>query len=231
VKKLLFAFMLLIMSALYGQQALAEKQQHKEYAGSKISECNDCHKSEGIAPNHGADWAREHRLLAGKAGNNCAQCHTQSYCLDCHQGGGINADLSTASFGRDYVPKSHRSDFISLHSIKAQDNPQNCTRCHDQSYCNSCHSRFPKGALRIKSHQMLGLNGQRYAPAINEHATEARRNLQSCQSCHPEGDVCIQCHSAGKTNPHPRNWKDVSGNVRNRSGSKVCLKCHLPGSF
>ena len=107
--------MLLTMSALYAQQALAEKQQHKEYAGTKLSECNDCHKGEGIAPNHGADWAREHRLLAGKAGNNCAQCHTQSYCLDCHQGGGINADLSTATFGRDYVPKSHRSDFIAIH--------------------------------------------------------------------------------------------------------------------
>jgi hypothetical protein len=227
----LFITLLLLLSALYSGQALAEKQQHKEYAGNKISECNDCHKGEGISPNHGSDWAREHRLLAGKAGNNCAQCHTQSYCLDCHQGGGINADLSTATFGRDYIPKSHRSDFIAIHPIKALDNPQNCTRCHDTSFCNSCHSRFPKGSLRIKSHQMLGANGQRYAPAINEHATEARRNLQSCQSCHPEGDVCIQCHAQGKTNPHPRNWKAISDNVRNRGGSKVCLKCHLPGSF
>ena len=162
---------------------------------------------------------------------SCAQCHTQDYCLDCHQGGGINADLSTATFGRDYHPKNHRTDFLSIHPIKALDNPQNCTRCHDQSFCNSCHTRFPKGSLRIKSHQMLGANGQRYAPAINEHATEARRNLQSCQSCHPEGDVCIQCHASGKTNPHPRNWKDISGNIRNRGGNKVCLKCHLPGSF
>lgn len=231
MKKLLFVFMLLTMSALYAGQALAEKQQHKDYAKNKISECNDCHKGEGIAPNHDSDWVRGHRLIAGKANNNCAQCHIQSYCLDCHQGGGINADLSTDSFRRDYVPKSHRSDFIAIHPVKALDNPQSCLRCHDQSYCNSCHSRFPKGSLRIKSHQMLGANGQRYAPAINEHATEARRNLQSCQACHPEGDVCIQCHASGKTNPHPRNWKGISGNLRNRAGDKVCLKCHLPGSF
>lgn len=231
MRKLLFLTMLSIMSALYAQQAMAEKQQHKEYAATKISECNDCHKSEGVAPNHDSDWVRGHRILASKAGSNCGQCHSQSYCLDCHQGGGINADLSAATFGRDYIPKSHRSDFISIHPLKALDNPQTCTRCHDQSYCNSCHSRFPKGSLRIKSHQMLGSNGQRYAPALNEHASEARRNLQSCQSCHPEGDVCIQCHAGGKTNPHPRNWKDISGNIRNRSGNKVCLKCHLPGSF
>ena len=231
MKKWLFVSILILMSALYSQQAIAEKQQHKEFADMKIPECNSCHKGEGIAPNHDSDWQRSHRTVAGKGNNNCAECHTQSYCLDCHQGGGINADLSVSTFGRDYTPKSHRSDFINLHPIKAQDNPQTCYRCHDQKYCNSCHARFPKGSLRIKSHFMLGPDGQRYAPAINEHAVEARRSLQSCQSCHPEGDVCIQCHSSGRTNPHPRNWKGISGNFKNKAGTKVCLKCHLPGTM
>ena len=219
------------MSALYVQQALAEKQQHKEYAEMKISECNDCHKAEGIAPNHDGNWTRNHRTLAMHASKNCAQCHKQSFCLDCHQGGGIDANLSADNFRRDYIPKSHRSDFVTIHPIKAQDNPQTCYRCHDQKYCNACHARFPKGSLRIKSHMMLGPNGQRYAPALNEHAYEARRNLQSCQTCHPEGDVCIQCHSSGRTNPHPRNWKDIKGNYKDKGGNRVCLKCHLPGTF
>lgn len=231
MKDLLFVFMLLLMSALYVQQASAQKQQHKEYAETKISECNSCHKGEGIAPNHDSDWVRSHRTLASKAESNCAQCHTQSYCLDCHQGGGINADLSTATFGRDYIPKSHRSDFVTIHPIKALDNPQTCYRCHDQKFCTACHDRFPKGSMRIKSHLMLGANGQRYAPAINEHATEARRNLQSCQSCHPEGDVCIQCHASGKTSPHPRNWVRIKENFRDKAGDKTCRKCHLPGTY
>ncbi|WP_026842683.1 cytochrome c3 family protein [Citrifermentans bremense] len=231
MRNMLFICMLCLMSALYAQQALAEKQQHKEYAEMKISECNDCHKGEGVALNHDGDWTRNHRTVASKANNNCGQCHTQSYCLDCHQGGGINADLSRSTFGRDYVPKSHRSDFVSLHPLKAQDNPQTCYRCHDQKYCNACHARFPKGSLRIKSHLMLGPNNQQYAPALGEHAIEARRNLQSCQTCHPEGDVCIQCHSSGKTNPHPRNWKGISSNYKDKAGSKVCLKCHVPGTF
>ena len=113
--------------------------------------------------------------------------------LDLGSGGGIDVDLKTQNYKTDYIPKSHRSDFITIHPIKAQDNPQQCYRCHDAvAFCNSCHSRFPKGSLRIKSHMMLGANGQRYAPALNEHATEARRNLQSCQTCHPEGDVCLR---------------------------------------
>lgn len=212
------------------QRSYADKKMsHADYAKSPIKECNECHKGEGVAPNHGADFVREHRVLAGKADKNCGQCHDQAWCLDCHQGGGTGDDLTQSNAGRDYKPKSHRSDFISIHPLKAQDNPQQCYRCHDQKYCTACHSRFPKGSLRIKSHLMLGPNGQRYAPALNEHSTEARRNLQSCQTCHPEGDVCIQCHSSGKVRPHPRSWK--SGNFKDRSGGKVCLKCHIPGTF
>lgn len=233
MKKMLFVCLLLMMSVLYVQQAVAQKQQHKEYAEMKIAECNDCHKAEGIAPNHDGDWVRSHRTLVKQSPNNCAQCHNQSFCLDCHKGGGINADLSAENFGRDFAPKSHRSDFITIHPIKAQDNPQTCYRCHDQKFCTACHDRFPKGKLRIKSHLMLGPDGQRYAPALHEHATEARRNLQSCQTCHPEGDVCIQCHAnkPGGTNPHPRNWKDIKGNFKDKAGDKVCRKCHLPGTF
>ncbi|RII30042.1 MAG: cytochrome C [Geobacter sp.] len=213
------------------QQSYAEKVAHKEYSNMEIKECNSCHKSEGVAPNHDSDFVRGHRVLASKAGNNCNQCHEQKWCLDCHQGGGTGDDLTKENFGRDYKPKSHRSDFITIHPIKAQDNPQSCYRCHDTKYCNDCHSRFPMGNLRIKSHLMLGANGQKYSPALGEHATEARRNLQSCQACHPDGDVCIQCHSAklGGTNPHPRGFK--SGNYKDRSDGKVCQRCHLPGQY
>ncbi|HEY5973230.1 MAG TPA: cytochrome C [Geobacteraceae bacterium] len=233
MKNVLFVGLLLLMSVLYVQQAVAQKEQHKDYAGQSIAECNACHKSEGIAPTHTGDWLRNHRTYVKQSTNNCAQCHNQSFCLDCHKGGGINADLTTENFGRDFAPQSHRSNFIAIHPIKALDNPQTCYRCHDQKYCTDCHNRFPKGNLRIKSHLMLGANGQRYAPALNEHATEARRNLQSCQTCHPEGDVCIQCHSnkPGGTNPHPRNWKDIKNNFKNRAGDKTCRRCHQPGTF
>jgi len=230
VKKIVFIFMLLGCVLVYLQhQAYAEKMSHKEYASMAIKECNDCHKGQGIAVNHDSDFVRGHRILAGNAGNNCKDCHQQVWCLDCHQGGGNGSDLTIGNFGRDYKPKSHRSDFINIHPIKAAANPQSCIRCHDASYCNACHGRFPMGSLRIKSHLMLGPNGQKYSAAIGEHSTEARRNLQSCQSCHPDGDVCIQCHSSGKVRPHPRNWR--SGNFKDRTNEKTCVKCHIPGTY
>jgi hypothetical protein len=215
------------------QQSYANKKEsHSEYAKMEIRECNSCHKGEGVSPNHDADFVRGHRVLAGKAGNNCSQCHDQAWCLDCHQGGLLSGtNLEKENFGRDSHPKSHRSDFISIHPIQAQNNQQQCYRCHDQKYCTSCHSRFPKGSLKIKSHNPLGNGSQQYVATNwrSEHSAEARRNLQSCQTCHPEGDVCIQCHSSGKVRPHPRSWK--SGNIKDRSNGKICLKCHIPGTF
>lgn len=233
MKKIVFIIALLGFGLIFlQQQSYADKKvSHVEYAKMEIRECNSCHKSEGVSPNHDADFQRGHRVLAGKAGNNCSQCHDQSWCLDCHQGGLLNGtDLGKETFGRDSHPRSHRSDFIGIHPIQAQNNQQQCYRCHDQKYCTSCHSRFPKGSLKIKSHNPQG-QGQSYSVTNwkSEHATEARRNLQSCQTCHPEGDVCLTCHSGGKTNPHPRSWK--SGNFKNRTNEKTCLKCHLPGQY
>lgn len=224
MKNVLFILMFALTSALYAENVSAQKQQHKDYAQMKFSECNDCHKGEGVAPNHDGDWLHGHRTLAGRAGKNCGECHTQSYCLDCHQGGGINADLTTDTFGRDFVPKSHRSDFVNLHPIKALDNPQSCYRCHDTKYCSACHDRFPKGSMRIKSHLPQG-STQMYMWS-NQHSTEARRNLQSCQACHPDGDVCLRCHSAtagARINPHPRNFQ--GGNISSRT-NKTCRRCH-----
>jgi hypothetical protein len=223
VKQLPFLFAIVIMSAVAAGYAVAGTD-HRDYATMTIAECNDCHKGEGIAPNHDADFLRGHRLPASKPQKNCADCHDRSYCADCHFGGGIDADPKKQNFGRDYVPRSHRSDFINIHPVKALDNPQTCTRCHDTGFCNECHNRFPKGSLRIKSHLRSG-NSQSFIWS-SEHATEARRNLQSCQTCHPEGDVCLTCHSAKsgiKINPHPRSFR---GDNLIRRSDRTCRVCH-----
>jgi hypothetical protein len=215
------------------QQSYANKKEsHSEYAKMEIRECNSCHKGEGVSPNHDADFLRGHRVLAGKAGNNCSQCHDQAWCLDCHQGGLLDGtNLEKENFGRDSHPKSHRSDWISIHPIQAQNNQQQCNRCHDQKYCTACHSRLPQNNLKslgFKSH-----DNQLGASWGFEHGSEARRSLQQCQTCHADGDTCKKCHSAttggGGVSPHPRGFK--AGNYKDRSNSKVCLQCHLPGRF
>ena len=273
MKKWFFAFMLLAMPVLISQLAVAQKtsekevkkvtgtqsarESHKDYADMKIADCNSCHKGEGVAPTHMDDWMHTHKTLAKEGQKNCADCHEQSFCLDCHQGGGIDAKLSTENYRADYTPKSHRSDWLEIHPIKAKDNPQYCYRCHAQQYCSQCHGEFRGSNLQFLSHRRqfsnisLGTIGSNHAnftpdqcqvchPGGNlpshqqwaaDHAREARRNLQSCRSCHSDGDVCMKCHSARtgsglRVSPHPSNWNAVKNNFRDASNKRTCLRCH-----
>jgi hypothetical protein len=207
-------------------QLVIAKASHVEYRAMTIAECTACHQGEGVAPNHGSFWVREHKTFAVKAGTNCADCHDQAYCLDCHTGGGIEPDLTRSLSRRgEYMPKSHRSDWLSIHSLNALSNPQNCYRCHDATYCFDCHSRVPGTTMNIKSHVKTFV-GQDFI-WNSEHSREARRNLQSCQSCHPEGDVCLKCHSAKlsvRVNPHPKDWN--GSKLKSASGDRTCRVCH-----
>jgi hypothetical protein len=227
---------------------------HTEYADMDLKKCADCHKGSGVAPTHGSDQMREHVSIARREGANCVDCHNQQFCLDCHTGGGIDADLKTSNYRANYVPKSHRTDFREIHPLKSFDNPQTCVRCHNVQFCSDCHTRFRGEDLSVVSHRRgwSDLEASAGGPAhatfnVNqcqtchpdsvlpkqvwsaEHAREARRNLQACQTCHMDGDVCMTCHSGRsglKVNPHPRNWNAVKDNYRSKSGGRSCIKCH-----
>ena len=228
---------------------------HKDYAAMEIKDCNSCHQSSGVTLNHGGLWTKEHRLYAEKYPNNCKDCHQQSFCLDCHTGGGIDRDLHTSNSGVDYMPRSHKTDFREIHPIKALDDPRSCYRCHDaKKFCNECHSKFNPNDLRLLSHRRgfsdleVRQGGARHSifnsaqcPTCHpnslvpthrwstDHAREARKNLASCQTCHADGDVCMKCHSAVtglKVNPHPRNWDRIRGKLERASGNRTCIKCH-----
>lgn len=242
------------MLTVFGSAAWALTS-HKDYATMEIKDCNSCHQSNGAAQNHGSFWVKEHRLYKEQLPNNCADCHQQSFCLDCHKGGGIDRDLQASTSGVDYMPKSHRTDFREVHPIKAADNPQACYRCHDsKKFCNECHTKFNPNDLRVLSHRKgwsdlrVGQGGPKHATFATtqcrqchpdsvlpkhewsaSHAREARKNLMSCETCHPDGDVCAKCHSAKsglKISPHPRNWSRVSGKLSRASNNRTCIKCH-----
>lgn len=231
------------------------KLSHKEYADMDLKLCAECHMGSGVAPTHGADQMREHVSIARREGGNCVDCHKQQFCLDCHTGGGIDPNLNVSNYRGNYVPNTHRTSFREIHPLKALDNPQTCIRCHDSKFCSDCHTKFRGEDLKIDSHRrkwsdMTAGNG---GPAHStftanqcqnchvkglsppkqvwsaDHATEARRNLQSCQACHSDGDTCLTCHSNKqglKVSPHPRNWDAVKDKYRSKSGGRSCSKCH-----
>jgi hypothetical protein len=229
---------------------------HTDYStGMEIKLCNECHIVNNVEPNHGAMWYTDHRLYREKLPSNCNDCHQQSFCTDCHYGGGIEHDLHVSQFGPDYKPRTHRTDWREIHPIKAMDDPRSCYRCHDaQKFCQQCHDKFSPNDLRVQSHRKgwsdleVKKGGARHAlfnssqcktchpnsvlprnQWSSAHAREARKNLASCQTCHGDGDVCLKCHSATtglRVNPHPKNWGKISGRLGSASNNSTCIKCH-----
>lgn len=200
---------------------------------------------------HGAFWFREHKKIARQgetsdARTQCTKCHEQAYCRDCHRES-FREEADSA--------RVHRSDYLVTHPIMARRNPNTCVSCHEKGMCDTCHSRFNKADLRFSSHHRtwseLGPAGEtgprhsEFTPAqcgachpdgvlpthewSAKHGREARRNVQLCQSCHEDADVCIRCHSSRtglRVNPHPKGWSDVSDNFRRASDGRTCKKCH-----
>jgi len=198
------AFKIILMSTAFLLMVVClsfARTDHREYRGAKPDDCRDCHSGSGVMDNHGAFFMNEHKLLAQKASSNCADCHQQSFCLDCHKGGGIEPDLQKSLSRRgEYMPKTHRSDFISIHPIKATDNPRNCYRCHETGFCSDCHNRQiqrNRSGMSIKPHRTIFVSPGVPDPGwVSDHRADARRNLQSCQGCHPQKSDCTNfaCH-------------------------------------
>jgi hypothetical protein len=146
----------------------------------------------------------------------------------------------------------HRSEFHVTHPIAARTDPQLCSSCHENKFCVDCHARFAPEDLAILSHRK-GWSGMTNTDTQHDlftsdmcqtchpnsvlpshewssvHAREARKNLVTCQACHPEGDICLTCHSARsglRINPHPKDWDDMKDRLKDASDGRTCRKCH-----
>jgi len=179
----------------------ARAEDHRAYKDSTLGDCKDCHEGSGVVDFHnGPDWLAQHRLLAQKSTANCTSCHQQSFCLDCHNGGNVTSDgQKSVSRRGESMPTTHEADFISIHPMKARDDPQSCYRCHETQFCQDCHSRWQAKALpfNVINHGPTYVTGGIPDPNwVSQHRSEAKRNLRSCQACHPAKSDCSNatCH-------------------------------------
>jgi len=186
------------LAALLLTAPLARADDHAGYLKAKPEECADCHRGSNVPPNHGAGFLKEHRLLATKAAANCASCHAQAFCVDCHKGGASAPDARQSLSRRgEPMPTTHGPGFVGTHALKAAGDPRACYRCHDSGrYCQDCHQRSLT-SMNIRRHAPTYLSPGVPDPAwVSTHRAEARRSLQSCQGCHPQKSSCssFACH-------------------------------------
>jgi hypothetical protein len=173
---------------------------------------------------HTPDFIERHKYVAGNDSAFCANCHSEPFCTDCHD-------------GRVRPRSIHPNDYLSMHPIEARREMQKCTSCHrEQSFCLDCHNRVGVSMSGAPGAR----NTSRFHPPKSiwsdpprkpgSHGFEAERNLNACVSCHIERD-CTTCHGAQGVgagfNPHRAGFANSCG-TQFRRNPRPCFVCHQP---
>ncbi len=98
--------------------------------------CADCHAGEGKRRFHPTDYVSRHAANAWGRETECSSCHNaQAFCKGCHEKAGL------ASKGRlDVAYHSAQPQWLLQHGRAARQGLANCTTCHTQRDCLTCHS-------------------------------------------------------------------------------------------
>ena len=159
---------------------------------------------------HGAPFflSAMHMNLAAVDPGSCATCHTETFCVACHDG------PSDGGY--------HPASFVSRHQADAWGRSQECATCHETAaFCRECHEQSG-----FASQGRLGAGYHDAEPIwLLRHGATARQSLESCASCHRQSD-CVQCHGtlgAFRVNPHAA---DFDAERAWAQSPRTCIACH-----
>ncbi|MFA6467978.1 MAG: cytochrome C [Bacteroidota bacterium] len=220
------------------------------------NQCEACHTNLTAlrpASHTVANFKREHsRVMNGRTFDaNCQSCHTESTCMECHDGTNLTklskfektGMMSPRKFGND-APSAmaaqnvHDLNYKFTHGIDAKGRSADCQTCHrQQTFCSDCHMNGSAalGGAVPTSHEQFGFTTFGVGSGGGMHATLAKRDIQSCASCHDTqgGDpTCITCHADNDgikgTNPKTHAigfMRDAEGDWHDDAASN-CFVCH-----
>lgn len=141
--------------------------------------CEQCHQGKRPLPaeHQLATWRQDHGWEASAATTDCASCHSQSSCDQCHQG--LNLYGSPHPPGwvfSHYADAAWGAECLSCHETR-----RSCTDCHRRSL-PLAHPLGPDWANRTTG---------------GEHRNQAEAFMESCLACHDLGaadPTCAKCH-------------------------------------
>ena len=187
---------------------------------------------------HGPGWIERHIAVAAADSAFCANCHSESECVACHD-------------GRVRPRKVHPGDWLSMHALAAKQASSHCSSCHrQQSFCATCHRR--SGVTLSGPSATRATSGRFHPPktiwtdaggaSSGHHGAAARQRLDTCTSCHTERD-CLLCHAAASRggpagltggsstrSPHPPGFAADCRRALN-ANPRACLSCHAAGDL
>lgn len=146
---------------------------------------------------------------------SCENCHRQTFCQECHQTTGLKAfggrDLVTDPRPRTspkdsprqtVLQRVHDLNYRFTHGVDARSRQSECASCHDQrEFCSQCHQaggNITQAHFKPASHMVPGFVTLGHGSGGGLHAEEARRDMETCISCHDvEGQdaTCLVCHA------------------------------------
>jgi hypothetical protein len=219
--------------------------------------CEACHTSfvDLVPSDHLAgDFRKEHKRLTrlGALRVACATCHTQTFCADCHDAASLmefgKRDLMAEPSPRNSPSDSpvqmtlqsvHSLNYKFTHGVDAKSKAADCYSCHaSRQFCVDCHQtggNVTAQAFKPAWHEGPGFTTLGVGSGGGRHAVMARRDIESCASCHDTqgaDPVCITCHTDadGIRGTDPRTHP--AGFMRNEHGpwhtnpGATCYNCH-----
>ncbi len=220
--------------------------------------CESCHISTAnlLPQDHKVvSFIRSHKFSATAFDSNCMMCHNNQSCSDCHVATtGIMENNMPDNFYQPYYPSNfidgvrqqainrvHDLNYRFTHGIESKGKTAECQSCHQvETFCASCHfsegtGDFALGGIVPASHLKTTFKTLGVGTGGGDHGTLARRDIESCASCHDingADPTCITCHldsdGVKGTNPktHARGFmNDEKGDWHDSMGS-VCYNCH-----
>ena len=180
------------------------------------------------------DWNAMHGTAARVDASRCANCHTRTGCVACHQSAGSESGTMIATLplarlgGAPGVSAArmasgvHPPDILRRHGPMATAGQPQCAECHAPRWCTECHAAQDSRAFHP-------------ANFSERHAADAFAGSGDCQSCHRTETFCRGCHSRvgiasnGKMNAafHTAqgSWVLSHGQAARR-GLETCAACH-----
>jgi hypothetical protein len=184
-------------------------------------QCETCHNDfAGLIPKDHlvGNFKKDHKRLTrvGELNVSCSTCHTESFCQNCHSGIELKSFGSYKDLMADPAPnvrikdspgesklrQVHDLNYRFNHAVDARAKRLDCYSCHDQqTFCTECHQaggNINQGKIRPKNHDEAGFKTIGKGSGGGLHAQLAKRDIESCMSCHDvEGadPVCMMCHT------------------------------------
>ena len=129
-------------------------------------------------------------VAQGTLTTNCATCHAQEFCYQCHAGGSpprviavLVSDPRSTALVAHRAPASHGANFADRHGSMAAAGTASCASCHIRSDCLDCHRSTAANAP-----------GYHAAGFLSRHPAAAYARETSCSDCHSERSFCAACH-------------------------------------